>query len=137
MSKKTFSETITRIRNAVAIKSYGVEIPKNRMTQTFAEILLNEGLIREILETHSKCTIKKQKPILFLRLKYQGNRRIPAITNLQLISRRRLRIYTNYKDVPKIFGGLGFVILSNSHGIITGQISKHYKKGGEIICSIW
>jgi len=137
MTKDTLSETLTRIRNAVASGSSGVEVRKTRMIQTLAEILLKEGFIEEILETHSKLKVGKQQPILFLRLKYRGTRRLPAITNLHIISCRRLRTYTKYKEVPKILGGMGLVILSTPQGLITNRISHYCKKGGEVICYVW
>ena len=137
MTKDTFSETLTKIRNAVISGSSGVEVRKTRMIQILTEILLKEGFIEEILETHSKLKVRKQQLILFLRFKYRGTRRLPVITNLHIISCRRLRTYTKYKEVPKILGGMGLVILSTPQGLITNQISHYCKKGGEVICYVW
>ena len=129
MVKDSFRDILTRIRNAVIIKSPGVEIPKTRLTQNLAKILLQEGLVEEISETN---TI-----FLFLRLKYQGETQTPVITNLKLISRPGLRVYTNYKEIPQVLGGLGLIILSTSQGVITDRKARTCKLGGEILCSIW
>ena len=70
-------------------------------------------------------------------MKYRGIHRIPVITNMQLISRPGLRIYTKHKEIPQILGGLGLVILSTSKGLMTDREARNYKLGGEILCSIW
>jgi small subunit ribosomal protein S8 len=137
MTKDTLSEALTSIRNAVRIKKSRVKIPKTRITQAFSKILLQEGLIEEIIE--SVTSDEKQRKIVFLliRLKYSGLRRTSVITNLQRVSRPGLRIFTNHTEIPQIFGGLGVIILSTSKGLITNREARYRNLGGEIIASIW
>jgi small subunit ribosomal protein S8 len=136
MKQDTLSEMITRIRNAMYIKSPGVEINKTRITHSLSEIILREGLIEEVKETFSPSK-RGRKTVLSIRLKYLGRIRTPVFTNFQRVSRPGLRIYTGFREIPKILGGTGLVILATSKGLITCREAKNRRLGGEIICSIW
>jgi small subunit ribosomal protein S8 len=129
MVNDTISDMLTRIRNANLVKSKTVSIPLTRMSQQISQILEKEGFI-ESLQTYPSET-------LTLRLKYIGQEKKPCITNLRRISKPGLRIYANHKEIPKILGGLGIVILSTSQGIMTDREARFRKIGGEILCSIW
>jgi small subunit ribosomal protein S8 len=137
MTKHITGDIITIIRNAVRVKSFGVEVQKTQITQSFAKILLQEGLIVELSEFVSFSTNKRRRSFLFLRLKYFGKQNTSVITNLKRVSRPSLRIYTSYNDMPKILGGLGLIILSTPRGLMTDRKAVQRKLGGEIICSIW
>jgi large subunit ribosomal protein L5 len=135
MTKDNLSETLTCIRNAIRIKSQNVEVPKTRITQSLSDILLKEGLIEEIVDYSIPHRVEKSR--ILLGLKYTGIQRVSVITDLQVISRPGLRIYVNHMEIPKIFGGLGLVILSTSKGLITDREARYQKLGGEVVCSIW
>ena len=81
---------------------------------------------------------------MILQLKYNrsqsqsgGSLGKPCITNLKRISKPGLRIYTNYKDIPQILGGMGIIIVSTSKGLMTDKQARLAHLGGELICSIW
>lgn len=135
MTNDILSEMLTCIRNAVRIKSPGVEVAKTRITSALAKILVQEGLIEEVLETFPSSIAKRKGSFLFLRLKYCGS--VSVITNLQRLSRPGLRIYMSYKEIPELLGGLGLLVMSTSKGLITDREAKRRKLGGEILCSIW
>ena len=137
MTKDFFRETLTSIRNALIVKRSGVEIKKTLMTEALSKILHEEGLIEKVFESYPSPKKKRKNSQLFLSLKYQGSERTSVITNLQIVSRSGLRFYTNYKEIPSIFGGLGLVILSTSQGLITDRKARTKKLGGEVICFIW
>lgn len=129
MVNDTISDMLTRIRNANLVKSNTVVIPFTRINRKIGEILQKEGFI-EAFEQYESTEL-----VLFL--KYTEPNRKPCITNLKRISKPGLRIYANYKEIPKILGGLGIVILSTSKGIMTDKKARILKLGGEILCSIW
>jgi small subunit ribosomal protein S8 len=137
MTKDTLREALTSIRNAVRIKKPRAKIPKTLITQAFSKILLQEGLIEEIIESFRSNEQERKRIFLLLRLKYSGPKRISVITNLQRVSRPGLRIFTRHNEVPQIFGGLGTIILSTSKGLITNHEARNRNLGGEIIASIW
>jgi small subunit ribosomal protein S8 len=134
MAKDTLSEILTQIRNAIYVKQTEVEVPSTRITRSLANILFQEGLLREVLIPSS---VKQgRKSSMFLRLKYYGVENISVITNLHRVSRSSLRIYVNYKEVCKILNSSSLAILSTSQGLITDREARHRKLGGEFICIV-
>jgi small subunit ribosomal protein S8 len=139
MVNDTISDMLTRIRNANLVKSQTVSIPFTKTSQQICTILEKEGLI-ESFQSHllvPALSEAERREKLILRLKYKGHEKKPCITNLRRISKPGLRIYTTHKDIPKILGGMGIIILSTSEGLMTDQEARFRGIGGEILCSIW
>lgn len=129
MVNDTISNMLTCIRNACLVKSQTVSVPYTKLSQHISRILEKEGFIESF-------QISPSGEIL-LRLKYIGNEKTPCITNLRRISKPGLRIYVNKKEIPRILGGMGIVILSTSRGIMTDSEARSCNIGGELLCSIW
>ena len=138
MVNYTISDLLTRIRNANMIYKASVSVPKTKLHEKLCDILQREGFIEKFQVPETDSTE------LLIYLKYKkvfahgdGGLGKPCITNLQRISKPGLRIYTNHKDIPKILGGMGIVILSTSKGLMTDREARRSRVGGEIICSVW
>nr|UXE31165.1 ribosomal protein S8 [Ostreobium quekettii] len=129
MSNDNIGDVLTQIRNANLIKSSSTLIPNTRSNCQILKILHSEGFIKSFKILSSKH--------LLLNFKYIGRNKQPILTNLRRISKPGRRIYTNYKEIPTILGGLGIVILSTSKGILTDREARFQRVGGEILCSIW
>nr|YP_009104910.1 ribosomal protein S8 [Myrmecia israelensis]AIT93453.1 ribosomal protein S8 [Myrmecia israelensis] len=137
MVNDTISDMLTRIRNANLVKSQTVSIPFTKISQQICTILEKEGLIESFQSYLPTVSEGEERENLILRLKYKGREKKPCITNLRRISKPGLRIYTTHKDVPKILGGMGIIILSTSQGLMTDREARVRGIGGEILCSIW
>ena len=129
MVNDTISDILTRLRNASLTGAQVVPIPLTQLSQKICKILKEEGFINAYERTSNRE--------LAVVLKYKGLEKKPSITNLRRISRPGLRIYANHRDIPKVLGGLGIVIISTSRGIMTDREARFYKIGGEVLCSIW
>lgn len=132
MSNDTIANMITSVRNANLGKIKTVQVPATDTTRDIAKILLQEGFIEDFVDNQ-----KNKKNILILNLKYQGKRKKSYITTLRRISKSGLRIYSNHKEIPKVLGGMGIVILSTSGGIMTDREARQKKIGGELLCYVW
>jgi small subunit ribosomal protein S8 len=132
MGNDTLANMITCIRNANLRKTKTVEISATNTNRSIAKILLEEGFIEELRERQEET-----KRLLVLTLKYQGRKRKPYITAVKQISKPGLRVYSNHKDIPRVLGGMGIVILSTSQGIIIDREARNKQIGGEILCYIW
>nr|YP_009890159.1 30S ribosomal protein S8 [Onosma fuyunensis]QKM77478.1 30S ribosomal protein S8 [Onosma fuyunensis] len=134
MGRDTIAEIITSIRNADMDRKRVVRIGSTNITESIVKILLREGFIENVRKHR-----ENNKPFLVLTLRYRRNRKRPYrnILNLKRISRPGLRIYSNYKRIPRILGGMGIIILSTSRGIMTDREAREEKIGGEILCYIW
>nr|YP_009258775.1 ribosomal protein S8 [Cylindrocystis brebissonii]ANI25901.1 ribosomal protein S8 [Cylindrocystis brebissonii] len=138
MSNNAIANMITSIRNANLTKSKTVEVLATRTTRSIAKILLKEGFVSNLRERALEGPlVNNSVRILMITLRYQGRESKPYITAIKHISKPGLRVYSNYKDIPKILGGMGVVILSTSKGIMIDREAREQKMGGEILCSIW
>jgi len=136
MINDSISDMLTRIRNGCLAKKSIVSIPYTRLNQQIAQILEKEGFIEnfQILSDSSTLLINlkyRSKKI------YRGKIKESCITNLKRISKPGLRIYTNHRDIPRILGGAGIVIISTPSGIMTDREARIRSVGGEILCSVW
>lgn len=125
------ADMLTRIRNANQVRHEKVEIPASNIKRSIAEILKDEGYVRdtEFVDDNKQGTIR-------LFLKYgKGQERV--ITGLKRISKPGLRVYVNHDDVPRVLGGLGVAILSTSQGVLTDRDARTRGIGGEILCYVW
>ena len=131
MMTDSIADMLTRIRNANSQKHDSVDIPKSRIKQEIAQILLDEGYIKgfEVVDD-------KKQGIIRVELKYLPNKE-RVISGIKRISKPGLRIYVNSNEVPKVLGGLGIAILSTSHGLMTDKKARQDKVGGEVICYVW
>lgn len=128
MVMDTTSDFLTRIRNASVIKSQRVSVPLTKGNLELTKILESEGYI---------SSFSKQDQNILIQLKYQGREQKPLITNLKRVSKPGRRIYSGAKDLPRILGGMGVLIISTSVGLMTDRQARAQKLGGELVCSIW
>ena len=125
------ADLLTRVRNAGMARHDSVLVPMSKMKQAVANILKEEGFVRDV------DTVKNGEwRMLRLRL-LPTIRNQPSIRGLKRISRPGLRIYVNRGEIPRVFGGLGVAILSTSHGVMSGQDARNRVIGGEVLCYVW
>lgn len=125
------ADFLTRIRNAGMVYHDKVEVPASNVKKALAEILKEEGLIKDF-----EYIADNKQGLLRLYLKY-GTNRERVITGLKRISRPGLRVYAKKDEVPKVLGGLGVAIISTSQGIMTDKKARQNGLGGEVLCYIW
>jgi small subunit ribosomal protein S8 len=125
------ADMLTKIRNASLAKFEKVDIPASKLKVEIVKILKNEGFIK----TFKKVAQDGSNQIRIY-LKYDdGNTSV--IHGLERVSKPGRRVYTGYKEMPRIFNGYGTLIVTTSQGVITGKKAAEKKLGGELICSVW
>ncbi|MCR6543968.1 30S ribosomal protein S8 [Dehalobacterium formicoaceticum] len=125
------ADFLTRIRNANTVYHDKVEIPASKMKQGMADILKEEGFIKDV-----EYIEDGKQGVLRLYLKYGANRE-KVISGLRRISKPGLRVYARRDQVPRVLGGLGIAIVSTSRGLMTDKNARKEGLGGEIICYVW
>ena len=123
-------DMIARIKNAQARKHKKVELPSSKFKSKIADILKNEGFIKDF-----KIIEDKNKPLLTLELKYHSGN--PVISNFERVSKPGRRIFSSADSLPKINNGLGIAILSTPKGVMTDMDARKQKVGGEIVCKVF
>ena len=108
-----------------------VEVPASKTKLAIAEILKNEGYIKEYEQVEDG-----KQGVIRVYLKYGANK-TKVITGLRRISKPGLKVYCKKDEVPKVLGGLGIAIISTSKGIVTDKEARKLGLGGEVICYVW
>ena len=125
------ADMLTRIRNANDAKHDTVDIPASNLKKSIAQILLEEGYIKnfQIVEDGKQGIIR-------VTLKYAAGKQ-KVIHGLRRVSKPGLRIYSNCEDMPKVMNGLGIAIVSTSKGVMTDKKARQANVGGEILAFVW
>ncbi len=136
MSVDTVGNFLTVIRNGIAASKSQVTVPYSKLKGRIAEILKEEGFIRDYtIEVADSNSNKGHHKHLTVWLKYvDGESVIHEITRLSTPGRR---IYRGIKNVSQVIGGLGLVILTTSRGIMTDKQARVLNVGGELLCELW
>ena len=124
------ADMLTRIRNANAAKHTTVDVPASNMKKAIAQILLEEGYIRnfQLIDDGTQGIIR-------ITLKYNGNEK--ALSGLRRVSKPGLRVYAGADELPRVLHGLGIAIVSTSKGVMTDKAARAAHVGGEVLAFIW
>ena len=125
------ADFLTRIRNANMAQHETVEAPASKMKKDIAEILKQEGFVRDV-----EYVDDNKQGIIRVFLKY-GQDGEQVISGLKRISKPGLRTYVKADAVPKVLNGLGIAIISTSNGVVTDKVARAKKVGGEVIAYVW
>lgn len=125
------ADMLTRIRNAIMAGHREVLVPASRIKLAIAKILKEEGFINNY-----EVVRGKPERVIKIYLRYYEDKQ-SAISGLERVSKPGLRIYTQRKEITRVYGGLGVSIVSTSKGVKTGQQAWHAGLGGEILCYVW
>ena len=125
------ADMLTRIRNANNAKHDTVDVPASNMKKSIAQILLDEGYIKnfQLIDDGTQGVIR-------ITLKY-GAGKEKVISGLRRVSKPGLRVYAGAEELPKVLRGLGIAIVSTSKGIMTDKQARKEHIGGEILAFVW
>jgi small subunit ribosomal protein S8 len=125
------ADMLTRIRNANVAYHEQVDIPASKSKEQIARVLKKEGFVRDFQVLNTGV-----QGVLRVFMKYGPNKE-KILLGVKRISKPGLRVYVGKEEIPRIFGGLGVVIMSTPKGIMTGKQAKMTGVGGEVICYVW
>jgi small subunit ribosomal protein S8 len=125
------ADMLTRIRNANTAFFEQVDIPASKIKEQLAKVLKKEGFIKDYQFINTGV-----QGVIRVFMKYGPNRE-RVITGLKRISKPGLRVYVGKHEVPRIFGGLGTVVMTTPRGLMTGKQAKKKGVGGEVLAYVW
>mgnify|MGYP001081407557 FL=1 len=126
------ADMLTRIRNANNAKHDTVDVPASNMKKAIAQILLDEGYIKNF-QTINDGT----QGVIRITLKYIQPGKEKAITGLKRVSKPGLRVYAGAEELPRVLRGLGIAIVSTSKGVMTDKKARQAHVGGEVLAFVW
>lgn len=126
------ADMLTKVRNAAAARHEKVDVPTSKLKLEIVKILKIEGYIKNF----KKVNDENDKSVIRVFLKYDEVN-APVMHGIQKISTPGRRVYSSYKDMPRVYNGYGTVIVSTSQGVTTGRKARDLMVGGEILCKVW
>jgi small subunit ribosomal protein S8 len=124
------SDMLTRIRNAHLRNKAKVTVPPSKLRERVLEVLHKEGYIRgfAVIEKDGKSEIEVE-------LKYFDG--LPAIKEIDRVSKPGRRVYASVETLPSVFNGLGISILSTPKGVMSDSDARAQNVGGEVLCTVF
>jgi small subunit ribosomal protein S8 len=123
------ADLLTRIRNAKNARHRFVDFRPSKIKMDIVKVLHEQGFV-------DKFMVNEEKGQARLFLRYAGGRE-PVLKDLRRLSSVSLRQYVGYRQIPKIYGGMGVAILSTPKGVVDGETARRNKTGGELLCVVW
>ncbi|MGB9824389.1 MAG: 30S ribosomal protein S8 [Candidatus Hydrothermia bacterium] len=126
------ADMITRIRNSVRARKEKTTIKTvSKLKLAILDILKREGYIKD----YKILTMDKGGEIEVTLNYLTGG--VPAINDIQRVSKPGRRIYITKDEVPWIKSGMGIAIISTSQGVMTDREARKRKIGGEYLLYVW
>ena len=125
------ADMLTRVRNAGNAKHETVDVPASNMKKSIAQILLDEGYIKDF-----KVVEDGTQGMIHITLKYNAGKE-KVISGLRRVSKPGLRVYVGADELPQVLRGLGIAIVSTSKGVMTDKAARAAHVGGEVLAFIW
>jgi small subunit ribosomal protein S8 len=123
------AELLTRLRNAKNAQHRFTDLNTSIVKLKIIDLLKQKGFIDDFLVDPQLHKVR-----IFLRYNQE---RQSVLNGLKRISTPGWRRYVTSRQIPRIFNGMGFAIVSTSRGILDGDTARNIGVGGELLCAIW
>ncbi len=124
-------DMLTRIRNAQQARKETVECPYSTLHVRVCDVLKDEGFIRGYKVEEQD----NNKKALVVQLKYSEGKGV--IRQIDRVSKPGRRVYTNVKEMPRFFNGLGILVVSTPNGVMADHKARAANVGGEVLCQVF
>ena len=122
---------LAAIKNGQAALKTSTVVPASKARKAVLQVLQEEGYINGFSEVKNE----QGHPALKIELKYFEGRGV--INKLQKISTPGRRVYASVGKFPKIYNGLGIIVVSTSKGVMSDFTARQQNVGGELLCSVF
>lgn len=129
-STDQIADLLTRIRNCLMVGKNEIVLPTSKLKVAVVEALKKAGYI-------ANFNLIEQSPRNALHITIAEEGKIPAIHEIEKVSKPGRRVYVSVDEIPKVKSGRGIVLISTSKGIMTGRDAVKNRLGGEILVRVW
>lgn len=124
------ADLITRIKNAAAANRREVYLPFAKLSKSIAMLLVKQGYLKSVSEEEVDGNRMLKVEVAYVR-------RIPVLTDVEIVSKPSLRIYISVSDLGvRVKRGHSTLVLSTSRGVMTGKEAQKEGVGGELLFEI-
>ena len=122
---------LAAIKNAQAALKPHTVVPASKARKAVLKVLNDEGYINGFSDAKNE----DGHPVIKIDLKYFEGRGV--INKVQKISTPGRRVYASVSKFPKVYNGLGIIVVSTSKGVMSDFDARQQKIGGELLCSVF
>lgn len=122
-----YIDLLIKIKNAQAAGKPVLKSPATKLDKEIAEVLAARGFVK-------KVELKGKSYKKYLEIELEGTR---SIEGLKFLSKPSIQKYSGYRELKKVKGGYGTVVLTTPKGIMTNEKAKREKVGGQLLFEIW
>lgn len=122
---------ITQIHNAGAVRKETAVLPYSKLKMSILDVLAKAGFIKS-------ASKKGKKVIKFIEvtLLYEADGS-PKIRGVKRLSKSSKRVYLKSQDIRPVKNGYGIMVVSTPKGVMSDEMARKEKVGGEALCTIW
>ena len=125
-----YTDLLTKIKNAQAVKRDVVRTPYTHMDYSVAELLSKHKFVGEVVKKG-----RMPKRTLEIKLRYKEGKGV--IQDIRFLSVPSRRLYSGYSEIKPVRHGYGLLVLSTPKGILDGKNARKQKVGGQLLFEIW
>lgn len=118
---------LIKIKNAQAAGKKTLKARYSRIDKAIIDILEREGFVGD-----SETKGRPSKRYIFVELR--AKRKVEGV---KFLSKPSAHAYAGYKELKRVKGGHGALVVSTAKGIMTGENARKEKTGGELLFEIW
>ncbi|MBV9812132.1 MAG: 30S ribosomal protein S8 [Acetobacteraceae bacterium] len=124
-------DMLTRIRNAQRSRKTSCVAPASKLRANVLEALRREGFIRGFSAEELRPGVAQ------LRIELKYNEGEPVIKEITRVSKPGRRVYSQIKELPRVYAGLGISILSTPRGVLSDGEARAANVGGEVLFRVF
>lgn len=122
---------LAAIKNAQQATKPYTTVPASKARKAVLQVLSDEGYINGF----SDAKDENGHPVIKVDLKYFEGKGV--INKMRKISTPGRRVYCQVGKFPKVYNGLGVIIVSTSKGVMSDFDARQQNVGGELLCSVF
>lgn len=122
-----YTDLLIKIKNAQCVGKKTLKTRFSKQDKTIAEILERYGYVGEV-----EVKGRPSKRCIIIGLKSKR-----LMEGCKFLSKPSLRRYAGYKDIYRVKGGRGLLVVSTPKGVMEGGEAKKQKAGGEFLFEVW
>lgn len=122
---------ITQIHNAGQVRKESVVLPYSKLKIAILDVLAKAGFVKSVAK-------KGKKVIKYIEvvLAYEEDG-LPKIRGVKRVSKSSKRIYIKASDIRPVKNGYGIMVISTPKGVMSDEMARKEKVGGEALCTLW
>ena len=122
-----YTDLLIKIKNAQQVGKKTLKTRFSKMDNAVLEILSKYGFVDSV-------EVKGRPAKRFIHVGLRGKR---SMEGCRFLSKPSVKRYLGYREIRRVKGGHGILVLSTPKGIMTGGLAKKEKAGGELLFEVW